>query len=89
LFGDNVTDVRMRRETVRFDLCATPLDFREFWKTNYGPTIATYRFNAEDPERVKRLDRDFLAFLEETNLSAEAGATAYDAEYLLVTATKS
>ncbi len=88
LFGDNVTDVRMRRETVRFDLCATPLDFREFWKTNYGPTIATYRFNAEDPERVKRLDRDFLAFLEETNLSAEAGATAYDAEYLLVTATK-
>ena len=35
------------------------------------------------------LDRDFLAFLTDWNRSAEPGNTAYHAEYLLVTGTKS
>jgi len=78
----------MRRQTVRIDHCASPTEFREYWKRNYGPTIATYRFNADHPERVGNLDRDFLAFLTAWNQATEAGRTAYDAEYLLVTATK-
>ncbi len=88
LFGDRVSGLTMSRQTVTFDVCATPLEFREFWKTNYGPTIAAYRFNAGDPDRVAALDRDFLAFLEQTDESPEPGRTAYHAEYLLVTATK-
>ena len=88
LFGDKVTDLTMRRETVLIDHCATPLEFREYWKRNYGPTIATYRFNADDPEKTAALDRDFLALLEKWNQQTEPGHPAYAAEYLLVTAIK-
>lgn len=88
LFADRVTDLRMRRQTVRMDHCATPIEFREYWKRNYGPTIAAYRFNQDHPNRVTALDRDFLDFLAEWNQADEPGRTAYDAEYLLVTATK-
>ncbi|WNG94820.1 class I SAM-dependent methyltransferase [Mycobacterium sp. ITM-2016-00318] len=88
LLGDRVTDLELRRQKVLIDHSATPEEFREYWKRNYGPTIAAYRFNAEDAERVAALDRDFLAFLTEWNSSTEPGATAYEAEYLLVTARK-
>ena len=88
LFGDRVSDLTMRRQTVHMDHCATPAEFREYWKRNYGPTIAAYRFNQDQPDRVAALDDDFLAFLTEWNQAGEPGRTAYDAEYLLVTATK-
>ncbi len=88
LFGDKVSDLVTRRETVLMDHCASPLEFREYWKKNYGPTIAAYRFNADRPDRMAELDRDFLAFLENWNQATEPGRTAYQAEYLVVTATK-
>ena len=88
LFGDRVTDVTARRQTVRMDHCADPLEFREYWKRNYGPTIAAYRFNEDRPERVEALDRDFLSFLTKWDQATEPGRTAYDAEYLLLIATK-
>ncbi len=89
LFGDKVTDLAVGRETVLMDHCATPQEFREYWKRNYGPpTIATYRFNGGDQDRIAALNRDFLALLEDWNQSTEAGRTAYSAEYLVVTATK-
>ena len=88
LFGDRVTDLTTRRQTVRMDHCPTPKEFREYWKRNYGPTIAAYRFNAEAPERVEALDRDFLTFLTDWNQATDPGQTAFDAEYLLVTGKK-
>ena len=88
LFGDRVSDLTMRRQTVHMDHCATPAEFREYWKRNYGPTIAAYRFNQDQPDRAAALDADFLAFLTDWNQAGEPGRTAYDAEYLLVTATK-
>lgn len=87
LFGERVTDVTTRRQTVRMDHCATPTEFREYWKRNYGPTIAAYRFNADRPDRVEALDRDFLSFLTDWNRGGPDSAV-YNAEYLLVTATK-
>ena len=48
-----------------------------------------YKFNADKPDQVAALDRDFLTFLTEWNKATEAGKTSYQAEYLLVTATKS
>ena len=78
----------MRRQNVVIDHCPSPLEFREYWKRNYGPTIAAYKFNADQPERVAALDRDFLAFLTAWNQSTEPGTTSYEAEYLLVTAKK-
>ena len=83
LFGDRVTALEMRRQKVTMAHVADPVEFREYWKRNYGPTIAVYRFNAADPERVAALDGDFLQFLSTWNF----GGT-YAAEYLLVTARK-
>jgi ATP/maltotriose-dependent transcriptional regulator MalT len=51
------------------------------------PTIAAYRFNADQPERVDALDRDFLAYLTTWNLG-DGHHARWDAEYLVVTATK-
>lgn len=86
LFGHRVTDLTMRRETVLMDHCASPLEFREYWKRNYGPTIAVYTYNEGDPTKIAALDRDFLALLETWNEATGQGRTAYPAEYLLVTA---
>lgn len=87
LFGDRVAEENMRRQTVRLEHCATAAEFREYWKRNYGPTIAAYKFNADDPQRVEALDADFLAFLEKWNNGDDTRAF-WEAEYLLVTAVK-
>jgi SAM-dependent methyltransferase len=87
LFADKVTGISALRQSIVMDHCADPLGFREYWKRNYGPTIAVYRFNEDRPERVEELDRDFLRFLTEWNQATEPGKSPYDAEYLLVTAT--
>jgi 2-polyprenyl-6-hydroxyphenyl methylase/3-demethylubiquinone-9 3-methyltransferase len=81
-----VTDLDLRTATVVFDHCSDPLEFREYWKSRYGPTIAAYRFNAADPERTAALDAAFLAFLTETNTAGPGERARYEAEYLLVTA---
>ncbi len=86
LLGDRVTGIDARRQTVLVDRCASPTEFREYFKSNYGPTIAVYKFNAENPERVADLDRDFEQFLTRWNGSDTPGQTCYDAEYLLFTA---
>jgi len=83
LFGNRVTALEMRRQSVIMDHCTNPTEFREYWKRNYGPTIAVYNFNAVEPGRVADLDRDFLEFLTTWNR-----ARTYEAEYLLLTARK-
>jgi SAM-dependent methyltransferase len=87
LFGDRVTGLDLRRRSIEMTAAGDPADFREYWKRHYGPTIAVYRFNADDPDRVAALDRDFLRFLTDWN-HGPAGESAYEAEYLLVTARK-
>jgi ubiquinone/menaquinone biosynthesis C-methylase UbiE len=88
LFGDRVTDLRFRRQTVVMDHRGEPADFREYWKRNYGPTIAVYRYTASLPDRVDDLDRDFLDFLTTWNRAGNADRAVYHAEYLLATARK-
>jgi ubiquinone/menaquinone biosynthesis C-methylase UbiE len=83
LYGDRVIELDMRRRQIVFDLIAEPLGFREYWKRNYGPTIAVYRANAADPERTAALDAAFLEFLREWLRHGR-----YEAEYLLITARK-
>jgi ubiquinone/menaquinone biosynthesis C-methylase UbiE len=81
LFGDRVTDLVAHQQTLRVDRFATGAEFRDFFKANYGPTIAVYRFIAEDPAKVEALDTD-LAALGDRFLSD--GVMSW--EYLLVTA---
>jgi SAM-dependent methyltransferase len=83
LFGDRVTGLDMRRQQIEFDLVDDPVEFREYWKRNYGPTIAVYNANAADPDRTAALDAAFLDFLRSWNRNGR-----YEAEYLLITAQK-
>ena len=83
LFGDQVTALDLQRQQIVMDRCPDPTEFREYWKRNYGPTIAVYNFNAADPDRVAHLDRVFLEFLTTWNRGGR-----YEAEYLLVIARK-
>ncbi len=81
LFGDRVTDLVAHQQTLRVDRFTTGTEFREFMKANYGPTIAVYRFLADDRAKVDALDAD-LAALGEGFI--DEGVMAW--EYLLVTA---
>jgi ubiquinone/menaquinone biosynthesis C-methylase UbiE len=86
LLGDRVTDVAVRRQTVRIDHFETPEAFRDYFKTNYGPTIAVYKSIAEDPEKVAALDRDLADLARRYDHGAQT--TVLDWEYLLLTARK-
>ena len=84
LFGDRITGLAMRRQSTRVDCFATPQEFRDRFKTCYGPTVSAYRSIAEDPERVAALDRalDDLARRHDHGTTT----TVMDWEYLLLTA---
>jgi SAM-dependent methyltransferase len=82
LLGDGVQDVVLTRHTVRIDQFADAVDFRDYFKANYGPTIATYRNIADDPARVAALDRALVELAARHDL----GGGVMEWEYLLVTA---
>jgi len=83
LFGDRVTNLVAHQQTLRVERFTSGAEFRDFFKQNYGPTIAVYRFIADDPDKVAALDAD-LAALGDAALSD--GVQHW--EYLLVTATR-
>ncbi|MGC4109295.1 MAG: methyltransferase domain-containing protein [Nocardioides sp.] len=83
LLGDRVTDVRASQQLLRAEGMADPAGFREYFKQNYGPTIAAYRGLEDDPTRAAELD-DALDALVERFRSPEG---TVDWEYLLVVAT--
>ncbi|WP_212998154.1 class I SAM-dependent methyltransferase [Winogradskya consettensis] len=83
LLGAGVTEIDARRQTLRVNAFATPESFRDFFKARYGPTVATYRRIAGNPERVAALDRDLAGLAR----SHDLGGGAMDWEYLLLTAT--
>jgi SAM-dependent methyltransferase len=81
LLGGHVDGLTAEKRSlpVHFD---RPEDFRDFFKRTYGPTIATYRGIADDPDKVAALDAA-LADLARGHLDAD-GRMGW--EYLLVTA---
>ena len=81
LLGDRVEDLVARQQALRVDRFADGAEFRDFFKQHYGPTIAVYRFIADDPAKVAALDAD-LAALGDRFL--RDGVMEW--EYLLVTA---
>ena len=83
LFGDRVTDVETRVATTPVAAFTTAEEFRDFFKTHYGPTVAAYRGIADEPDRVAALDADLAAFARRFDV----GGGAMEWEYLLVTAT--
>lgn len=83
LFGDRLTDVRAVRETVRFAQFSTGEEFRAYFASHYGPTIAVYNRNADDPAAVSAIDEALRGLGDR----AIAQAGGIDSEYLLFTAT--
>lgn len=83
LFGDRVQDVVAHQQELVVDRFASGAEFRDFFKANYGPTIAVYRFLGDDAEKVAALDADMAAL---GDRFLEDGVMAW--EYLIVTATR-
>jgi ubiquinone/menaquinone biosynthesis C-methylase UbiE len=82
LLGAGVTDVEARTDSLVVDRFERPEEFRDYFKQNYGPTIAVYRYIADDPERVAALDRDLDDLAR--RFGADTGQMSW--EYLLLTA---
>ena len=79
LFGDRVTDVVATTTDVTIDTFSTAEEFRDFFKSNYGPTISVYTFIGDDAERAASLDRE-LAELAVVTVSAAdrwSGSTCF------------
>ncbi|MFF2371200.1 class I SAM-dependent methyltransferase [Agromyces sp. NPDC058110] len=87
LLGDGATDVVAVRQTVEIGRLESGAEFRDYFKSHYGPTIAVYRRIADDAEAVRALD-DALAAHGDEQLRAD-GSGAMRWEYLLVTANRS
>ena len=71
LFGDAVDVVAVITESVRVDCFDEPVDFREYFKARYGPTIAVYRNLAGDPERAAALDEELDALAADADLGED------------------
>jgi SAM-dependent methyltransferase len=84
LLGDGVTDLRVERRTVTVDAFIGGAELRDFFKANYGPTVMTYRRNADNTEAVAALDEGLAGLGDQ----ALAGGSSMEWEYLLVTATR-
>lgn len=85
LFGDAVDEVRAELRTLRVIQFATSEACRDYFKQNYGPTIAVFRAQGNDSERVAQLDQDMADLGRRFDQGGE-GATVLDWEYLLLTA---
>jgi SAM-dependent methyltransferase len=86
LFGDRLSDLDMRRQKVAIEHFSRPEEFRDYFKSHYGPTIAVYNSLADDPEREAELDRELVELARRGGLDGGDGRLEW--EYLLVTARK-
>lgn len=83
LLGDRVTGLRTERRTLTVDAFGDGATFRDYFKANYGPTIAAYRGIAE-PARADELD----AALADLGDRALARTSQMGWEYLVLTAVR-
>ena len=89
LFGDRVDGFTMSpSRSLRVDHFADPAEFCAYYKTHFGPTIATYAGIAAEPERVAALDRDFLAYAHRWNGAPAGSRAVFGYDYVVVTARK-
>ncbi|OBK15766.1 class I SAM-dependent methyltransferase [Mycobacterium asiaticum] len=80
LLGDRVVDLSADRKMLQVDVFENGADFRDYFKANYGPTVAAYKGIEGEPDRVAELDAK-LAALGDRYL---VEVSAIEWEYLLV-----
>jgi ubiquinone/menaquinone biosynthesis C-methylase UbiE len=86
LFGDTVTDLHMGRDVLPVMQFEEPVEYRDYFKARYGPTIVAYRNVADQPDRTRELDDAFARLTEERNLAAPGEPARFEMEYLVVVA---
>lgn len=86
LLGEGAAGITTERRSVTVDRFATPEEFRDFFKANYGPTIAAYLALADQPDRTAALDADLVELARHHDTGN--GTTVMNWEYLLLTAHK-
>lgn len=84
LLGDHVDDVVAVKGSIEVDRFTTPEEFRDYFKSHYGPTIAVYARIAGEPDQVEALDRALADLVREHGVDGQGGTMRW--EYLLVTA---
>ena len=84
LLGDGVDDLAVSKGTVTISRFSTPAEFRRYFASHYGPTIAAYRNVGDDPERVASLDADLDALAARHDRGSD-GKLVMEWEYLVVT----
>lgn len=85
LLGDRVAELELRREKAVIDRFADAAEFRDFFKSYYGPTVAVYKAIGAQPDRVAQLDRELV----ELAARHDTGSGRMEWEYLLVTGRRS
>ncbi len=85
LLGDRVTDLVTERRGLPVELFAAGEQFRDYFKANYGPTIAAYRGLGDDQGRTAALDADIARLADE---ALAAASSTMEWEYLLVVVRK-
>lgn len=85
LLGTGIDGMHFEKRSLRVTHFATPEAFRDYFKQNYGPTIAVYRSLADRPERAAALDRDLV----DLATRFDAGEGALEWEYLMVSGRRS
>ncbi|HEX9232203.1 MAG TPA: methyltransferase domain-containing protein [Jatrophihabitantaceae bacterium] len=88
LFGDRVESLLLTPSAYLERVVGGPRGYCEYYKRTFGPVIALYAALAEQPERLARLDRDFLDFAVRANRGGDGDAAELRFEYLLVVAGK-
>lgn len=86
LLADRLELVTFQRELLTVDCFDSPEDFRDYFKNNYGPTVAAYRGLGDNTERIAALDRDLAELARKSD--RRTGTTVMEWEYLLATARK-
>ncbi|WP_430645186.1 class I SAM-dependent methyltransferase [Agromyces sp. GXS1127] len=84
LLGEQVAELSMERGALVVDRFRTGEELRDYFKANYGPTIAVYGRIADDPVQVRALDDALAALGRDAGLDGSGRPIEW--EYLLVTA---
>jgi SAM-dependent methyltransferase len=85
LFGDRVEGLTLERSCYT-ESSPDPASYVELFKETFGPVVAIYESVADEPDRLRALNRDFAAFAERANSGPGDGPAEYRYEYLLIRA---
>jgi ubiquinone/menaquinone biosynthesis C-methylase UbiE len=86
LFGERVKFSTLERNSLEITAFKHPVDYREHFKSYYGPTIAVYN-NARSNGQEDELDEALAAFCHKWNRGSEDEAR-FEKEYLLAVGTR-